>query len=142
MTEQEQRDLVCAIARSWAGTPYHHAARLKSIGVDCGMFLAEVYAEAGVVPPVPVEPYAMQFALHQTDERYTHIVERYAHEVAEPQKGDVAIYRFGKVGSHAAIILDPPEMIHAYVKIGVLYGSLDDPALKRRFVAYYSPWGA
>ena len=29
-------------ALSWIGTPYHTGARLKSVGTDCGMFLAEV----------------------------------------------------------------------------------------------------
>lgn len=39
------------IARSWVGTPYHHAAGVKGVGVDCAFMVCMSFQEAGV----PVE---------------------------------------------------------------------------------------
>jgi hypothetical protein len=54
--------------------PWHHMGRLKGIGVDCAMLLAEVYERAGVIGRVYVEPYPMQWHLHRDDERLMEIV--------------------------------------------------------------------
>ena len=40
-----QRAAVVAEARSWIGTPYHHAADVKGHGVDCAMLLIRVYCD-------------------------------------------------------------------------------------------------
>jgi hypothetical protein len=54
-----RRLAVVAETDGWIGTPFHHAARLKGIGVDWLMLLAEVYECAGVAahvePPLPGE---------------------------------------------------------------------------------------
>ena len=49
MTEHEQRQAVVAEALTWLGTPYHHRARVKGAGVDCGQLLAAVFEGAGVL---------------------------------------------------------------------------------------------
>ena len=49
MTEQEQRDLVVKEAYSWIGTPYHHQAMIKGVGVDCALILLAVFREAGLI---------------------------------------------------------------------------------------------
>ena len=40
---------VVAEARTWIGTPWHHAARLKGVGVDCVGLLIGVARELGIV---------------------------------------------------------------------------------------------
>lgn len=35
-------------ARTWVGTPWHHDARVKGVGVDCIGLVAGVFAELGV----------------------------------------------------------------------------------------------
>jgi len=42
---------VIRCAHAWLRTPYHHMGRVKGAGVDYAMLLAEVYSEAGRVPP-------------------------------------------------------------------------------------------
>ena len=49
--EEDERALVVRIAQEWAGTPYHHRARIKGVGVDCGQLVAGVFEEAGLIPP-------------------------------------------------------------------------------------------
>ena len=39
---------------------------------------------------------------------------KYTDEVAVPQKGDVAMWQFGKCFAHGAIVVEWPMIIHAY----------------------------
>jgi cell wall-associated NlpC family hydrolase len=41
---------VVACARGWIGTPFHHQARLKGVGVDCAGLVIGVARELGLVP--------------------------------------------------------------------------------------------
>jgi cell wall-associated NlpC family hydrolase len=51
-----KRSQIVACARTWLGTPWHHHACVKGVGVDCVHLGAGVLAELGVdVPPLP--PY-------------------------------------------------------------------------------------
>ena len=52
-SEGAERVAVVAAARSWLGTPYHHAADVKGRkgGVDCAMLLVRVYCDLGLVEP-------------------------------------------------------------------------------------------
>jgi cell wall-associated NlpC family hydrolase len=45
-----QQQAVIVEARRWLNTPYHHAAAVHGVGVDCLMLLCCVYSAAGVVP--------------------------------------------------------------------------------------------
>jgi cell wall-associated NlpC family hydrolase len=47
---------VIACARTWIGTPWHHAACVKGVGVDCVHFPAGVCDELGIPRPV-IPPY-------------------------------------------------------------------------------------
>jgi NlpC/P60 family putative phage cell wall peptidase len=114
--ECAQRAAVVAEARSWLGTPYHHAARLKGVGCDCLTLIAEVFARAGIVPPVELPHYPPDWHLHRGAERYVEGVLRHAAEVkGPPLPGDVVLWRFGRAFSHGAIAIDWPLVIHAYV---------------------------
>jgi cell wall-associated NlpC family hydrolase len=44
-----QRAAVVAEAKTWIGTPYHHAADVKGHGVDCAMLLVRIYGDLGLV---------------------------------------------------------------------------------------------
>lgn len=59
MTDSVTRAQVLQAARGWLGTPFHHQARLKGVGVDCIGLLIGVARELGIVPPdFDVPPYA------------------------------------------------------------------------------------
>lgn len=111
----EWRELVVLEAHSWLGTPYHHAANLKGIGVDCCMLLVEAFKTVGIVDPdYDPRPYAKDWMLHRGEEIFMEGMFRYAKKTKSPQAGDVALYRFGRTASHGAIVVSSGTMIHAY----------------------------
>ena len=138
------REGVCAIARSWIGTPYHHMGRVKGVGVDCAMFPLEVYREAGLIGDIEVPYYPADWMMHRSEEIFLGIVQRYATEVTAPPTtptpaaaegapagdpgtaggsvlpGDFVIYRFGRCFAHGAIVVDWPTIIHALTGKGVV----------------------
>ena len=123
-----RRAQVCAIARSWIGTPYHHMGRVKGAGVDCAMFPLEVYREAGLIGEVEVPYYSADWMLHRSEEIYLGMVQRYAREIEAPAAtaagsaapGDFVIYKFGRCFAHGAIVIDWPTVIHAINGKGVI----------------------
>lgn len=122
MTEEEQRAAVIREARSWLGTPYHHRARLKGIGVDCAMLLAEVYFAAGLIPYVSPEFYPPDWAMHRDTERYLGWVTQHAHETDDLLQANVVLYKVGRCFSHSAIIVEWPTIIHAMLHDGCVLG--------------------
>lgn len=135
-----RRAAILAEAESWLRTPYHHMGRIKGGGTDCLMLLAEVYAKAGVIPRVAVPFYPPDWNLHREAERYLDGVTRYAREVAAPEPGDVALFKFGRCFAHGAIVVAWPRLIHAFVRIGVTYGDADRAPLVGRSVKFFSPF--
>jgi len=115
-TETIARAAVVAAARSWIGTPYHHAADVKGAGVDCAMLLVRVYCDLGLVEPFDPRPYTRDWMLHRDDERYLDSLLAHAREVASPQPGDVIVFRFGRCFSHGGIVSAalPLKIVHAF----------------------------
>lgn len=110
------RERVVAVARSWLGTPYHPEGRVKGAGCDCLTLLAEVYAEAGVMPRISIPYYPADWHLHRSAERYLQGLQHYAHELeGAPQPGDIALWKFGRCYSHGAIVVQWPRIIHACI---------------------------
>jgi cell wall-associated NlpC family hydrolase len=117
--EEAERARVVAVARSFLRTPYHHAGRLKGAGVDCLTLLAETFCEAGLVPHIALPHYPHDWHLHREAERYLNGLLRYTREIeGPPQPGDVVLWKFGRCYSHAAIVVEWPLVIHAFVNQG------------------------
>lgn len=118
MTEDEsaQRAAIVAEARGWLGTPYHNCADIRGVGVDCGMLLVRVFVDAGLCPPFDPRPYPIDWHLHRSDERYLGFVFDRSAQVAEPQAGDVMVFRYGRCYSHGGLVTkaDPLTIVHAY----------------------------
>jgi cell wall-associated NlpC family hydrolase len=140
--EQEERQRVVEVAKSWLHTPYHHMGRVKGVGVDCATFLCEVYREAGISNYIDLDFYPMDWALHRDKERYLETILKYTHIVSRAKMADIIIYRFGRVASHSAIVTQYPKVINCYVEIGVcedVDGSIRLPFERR--IGIFSPWG-
>jgi len=119
----EWRDRIITAARSWLGTRWHHNARVKGAGVDCGQFLIACYIEAGLVADFETGQYPADWMIHQDGERFLGWVLQYLDEVAAPLPGDVAVWKYGLCYSHGAIVVDWPQIIHAYRReAGVVLG--------------------
>lgn len=127
------RERVVSMALEWLGTPYHHEGGVRGAGVDCAMLLVRVFHAAGLIPDIDPRPYPADFMLHRDEERYLGWVRQYADEVTEPLPGDVVLYRVGRCYAHAGIVLDWPEIIHAFRDEGaVVRGRFDTGRLAKR----------
>ncbi len=116
--EAERRLTIVSEAKTWLGTPYHHEARVKGVGVDCAQLLLAVYSAPGVglIPEIAVAHYPRDWHMHRSAERYMAIVREHAREIeGPPQPGDVVLWRFGRCFSHGAIVIAWPIVIHAYL---------------------------
>jgi len=116
MNESEERARVVEVAHGWIKTPYRHAARLKGKGADCLTLLAEVFAEAGLIPRAVIPYYPHDWHLHNDAERYLDGLLKYTREIeGPPLPGDIVLWKFGRCFSHGAIVVEWPMVIHAYV---------------------------
>ena len=122
MTEAQGRAALVAEARSWLGTPWHHRARIKGVGVDCAQFVIGVYAGAGLIEPIETGEYPRDWHIHRDQERFIGFVLPMSREVEPSQvkPGDLALCKIGRVFSHGVIILDWPVGIHAAVNEGAV----------------------
>ncbi len=135
----ETRDMVVAEAEGWLNTPYHPHGRLKGIGVDCAMLLAEVYERAGVIPHIEPGEYSPQFGLHRSEEVFQQFVTEYAVEVETPEIGDCVLYKYGRCFSHGGIMVSDTRLVHAVVSVGrVCYGDITDIDLINRERTFYT----
>lgn len=134
---EPERHRILAEARSWLGTPWHHAQCAKGAGVDCAMLLCCVYHAVGLIPWIDPRPYPPDWHLHRDRERMLEVVERHARPVDDPNPGDVALYRYGRCASHSAIIENDEMLIHADITARQVERRERD-ALESRLVGYWS----
>lgn len=125
-----QRAAIVTEAQSWLGTPFHHRAQLKGVGVDCAQLLIACYATIDVPRPL-VGEYAADWFLHEGSDdltRFERWVAHYCVPTTDPQPGDLALFRYGRAVSHGAIVVDVsgehPVVIHSFRELGVVLGSL------------------
>jgi NlpC/P60 family putative phage cell wall peptidase len=142
--EPAMRAAIVAEARSWLGTPYHHCARLKGVGVDCAQLPAAVYHAVGLIPDLQPE-YSPQWMMHRDEEQYLSWVHPHAREISRGDllPGDLVMWKFGRTYSHSAIIIEKPTIIHAVNKANrVELGDMDrDANLNARPALYFTLFG-
>lgn len=124
MTPAEQRAAILEEARSWIGTPFHHRARVKGVGVDCAQLVIAVYASVGLIEDFQPADYPPDWHLHRSEERFLNYVVDRARQVESPEPGDLMLMQFGRCYSHGAILVDRATCIHAFVGRGVELGDL------------------
>lgn len=141
---EQQRQAVVAEAKSWLGTPYHHMARKKGVGVDCAMLPAEVYAACGMIPAQDVTFYPADWHLHRGTQRYLERVLDYAQEINQDQvqPGDLVLWRFGRAWAHGAIVEAWPDCIHAHRIAArvVMVNAAADADLASRSPRFFTLW--
>ncbi|MGP0008545.1 MAG: hypothetical protein ACLPIG_07535 [Methylocella sp.] len=145
--ETKQRAAVVAEARSWVRTPYHHCADVKGAGVDCGMLLVRVFVDTGLCEPFDPRPYAPDWMLHRSEERYLGFIFDRTKEVDRPQPGDVMVFRYGRCYSHGGIVTcaNPVTIIHAFAASGKVIEedvfsnmALSNPGRLPKFFSYWA----
>jgi cell wall-associated NlpC family hydrolase len=140
--EKEQREAVVKEAISWIGTPYQHEARVKGAGVDCGMFLLEVFERCGLMEHIDIPHYPPDWHLHRGEQKYLGWVKKYCHKVdRKPLAGDLILYQWGRCISHGSIVIDYPIVIHSFLNHRmVCYSDTTQDPLRDRMRAIYSFW--
>lgn len=131
-------------AMRWLKTPWHHRACVNGGGADCVFFLVGVYNAVGITHIVDsdIPYYPQDIMMHRSDETVLESVTKYAHEVDSPQMGDIAIWKFGHIYSHAAIVIEWPLIIHSYRLEGmVVLGDASKGKLVDRDVKFFSMVG-
>jgi cell wall-associated NlpC family hydrolase len=92
----------------------------------------------GLIDAVDPGYYPNDWMLHRDEERYLEGVLQHAVSTTTPQAGDVALYKFGRTFSHAAIVLDNDLVIHSYIGRGVELANPQQHPLADRSVQYYT----
>lgn len=132
------RDEIVSEARSWIGTPWHHmgdenALAIKGVGVDCAILLVDVCKACGLVPQdLNPRPYSMSHNIHRGEEVFLGWLSKYGEEIEKPTAGDLVVWKYGRVFSHGAFVIDDDEnIIHAYRDAGIVtLGSLLETQIK------------
>lgn len=95
-------------------TPYHHKARVKGVGCDCGSFIYSVYCGFLELKPYPTE-YPEDWTLHAGgEELYLDFIGQYVKQVPYPVPAGLALFQVGRRYGHGAICLEDGKFIHAW----------------------------
>jgi cell wall-associated NlpC family hydrolase len=144
----QTRQNVAQEALTWLGTPYHHHARIKGVGVDCVQLLCGVFEAVGLVPPITTGHYPVDWHLHHSEEVFSGSLDQYAHlrsPGTTPQVGDMLLFQFGRTFSHGSIVVGHDSdgavlLVHSYVKRGVIVSRLTEDPLAGRAMQHWSLW--
>ncbi len=113
-------DKMVAEARTWFGTPWHHQACLKGVGVDCvGLVRASYEAATG-------QKIDLVFDYHKMppvgrEERLAQTLSQYAVEISKNslEPGDILLFHFlGGMSNHVGIYAGEGKFIHAWMTVG------------------------
>ena len=117
MQKRLTQDTITTAARSWIGTPYHHQACCKGVGVDCLGLVRGVWRDCFGADCVEPPAYSRDWAEASGIETMLagareHLI---AIDVNAIEAGDVIVFRLraGFVAKHAAIVATDETMIHA-----------------------------
>lgn len=109
---------VIELARTWIGTPYHHQASLKGVGVDCIGLVRGVYRELYGIEPPELINYSADWGDANGNEDMVLAAFKYLEPVSlsNVSAGDVVLVRWTKerVAKHCLIMTGDTTAIHAY----------------------------
>lgn len=130
------------IARTWLGTPYHHHARVKGVGVDCAQLMLGIAEELGLITTgLVVENYSTEWHLHNREEKMLNLIEEFGCKPKEVHEvGDILAFQFGRVCSHLGIYVGEQQFIHARLDVRqVVLNTLSGDWVKRHLRTYSFP---
>ncbi|MCC6946952.1 MAG: C40 family peptidase [Bradyrhizobiaceae bacterium] len=112
------RACIIAETRSWIGTPYRHQASRKGVGCDCLGLVRGVWRALYGAEPESTPAYSPDWAEASGEEQLAAAARRHLIEIApaDAEPGDVLLFRWRPhlPAKHAAILVAPDRMIHAY----------------------------
>lgn len=134
---------IIRVARTWVGTPYHHQASLKGVGVDCVGLVRGVYRELYGVEPPELINYSADWGDSNGNEDMVAAAYRHLEPVSldDIAPGHVVLVRWQdhRVAKHAMIITGDNRAIHAYNRAPVTEIHLNDWWRQRIVYAFAFP---
>jgi cell wall-associated NlpC family hydrolase len=128
--EAKARAAVIVEALSWIGTPFKNCSDIKGPqgGVDCAMLMVRANVDTGRLPPFDPRPYPASWMLHNREERFLGIIRDQLGgiEVETPRVADNLVFKFGLCFSHGGILINADELVHAYIRSGIVHVSRRD----------------
>lgn len=119
---------IAKAACEWIGTPHVNNAKVKGIGVDCGMLLIAALEDSGAIKKgdIKIKPYSNEWHLHRDEEWFKSYVEQYCDKVDDLQVGDFLLYQYGRCVSHGAVYIGNNTVVHALVDRGVILSNINE----------------
>jgi cell wall-associated NlpC family hydrolase len=114
--DAETRTRILIEARTWIGTPYHHRARVKNVGVDCGGLIYELFSPYLALKPFPTD-YPADWALHGGPELYLDFISEYVKEVPRPVICGLVVIQYGRSFSHGGLVTERNTVIHSWGRV-------------------------
>lgn len=131
---------IIAEARSWVGTPYHHQASRKGAGADClGLVRGVWRACLGTEPEAP-PAYSADWHAEGSELLYEALARHMCMtSPADAAPGDVLIFRMHSraPARHAAILVAPERIVHAYWSRAIVESRLG-PFWRKRIAAAFA----
>lgn len=119
---------IAKAACEWIGTPHVNNAKVKGLGVDCGMLLIAALEDSGTIKKddIKIKPYSNEWHLHRDEEWFKSYVEQYCDKVDDLQVGDFLLYQYGRCVSHGAVYIGNNTVVHALVDRGVILSNINE----------------
>lgn len=119
---------IAKAALEWLGTPHINNAKVKGIGVDCGMLLIGALEDSDTIKKdsIEIKPYSNEWHLHRSEEWFLRYVEEHCEKVSDLKVGDFLLYQYGRCISHGAVYVGNNMIVHALVKRGVIMSNMDE----------------
>ncbi len=111
---------VVELARTWLGTPHHHQACKKGIGVDCVGLVKGIYEElTGIV--IPPLNYSWDWGEANDDSLLMNAAGEFLQPVKTLKPGRVIALRWkqGRVAKHLMVLTEEDYAIHCVANSGV-----------------------
>ena len=121
-------------ARRCIGTPWHHAGRLRGVGLDCAGLLVVVMAELGIA--------IIDDTMYTTGDEFNRMsghMDVYADRLPidePPRPGDVLLFRKGRMLNHCSIFTENHTHIHVFRPLGCVEQLYDEDWAARLVVRY------
>ncbi len=100
-------------ARSWLGTPWKHAARIKGVGCDCINYIAAIGETVDILVPVP----KMYQRSPERDYILPELRSRFIEEELTPSgtwiPGRLLVFQYSGIAHHVGLVTEPDKIIHA-----------------------------
>jgi len=138
--------LILLEAESWLNTPYHHQAKLKGVGVDCCNLIAAIAENTGLIPPIELKPYSLQWHLHSSQEMMLQLLEEHGcrridvdmNDIDSWPLGSILCFQYGRACSHMGLLVEDHQVIHASIETNKVVKHYLDSDLINRIKYIYS----